>query len=86
MSWVLCFFQVFPSTFGVKASFGNLKVSDNSLDDAHPYYWICDMRDPGGSSFVQVQYIVIVVNSWLDVFFWETELWENKEEEVTTFE
>ena len=80
------FFQVFPSTFGVKASLGNLKVSDNVLDDAHPYCCIYDMHDPGGSSFVQVQYTVIVVNSWLDVFFWETELWENKEEEVTTFE
>lgn len=49
--------KVFPSTFGVKASLGNLKVSDNSLDDAHPYYWICDMRDPGGSSFVQLEFI-----------------------------
>lgn len=49
--------KVFPSTFGVKASLGNLKVSDNSLDGAHPYYWICDMRDPGGSSFVQLEFI-----------------------------
>lgn len=49
--------KIFPSTFGVKASLGNLKISDNSLDDGHPYYWICDMRDPGGSSFVQLEFI-----------------------------
>ncbi|KAH9321017.1 hypothetical protein KI387_015656, partial [Taxus chinensis] len=45
--------RLFPSSVGVKASLGNLKVSDNSLDHAHPYYWLCDMRNPGGSSFVE---------------------------------
>eukprot|EP01018_Ginkgo_biloba_P007485 Gb_23775 [translate_table: standard] len=48
--------KVFPSSFGIKASLGNLKISDNSLDDAHPYFWMCDMRNPGGSSFVELEF------------------------------
>ncbi|XP_057872719.2 uncharacterized protein LOC131078906 isoform X2 [Cryptomeria japonica] len=49
--------KVFPSSVGVMASLGNLKVSDNSLDYTHPYYWICDMRNPGGSSFVELEFV-----------------------------
>lgn len=46
--------KVFPNSFSIKASLGNLRISDDSLPDNHMYFWICDMRDPGGTSFVEV--------------------------------
>ncbi|XP_031385571.1 uncharacterized protein LOC116199374 isoform X2 [Punica granatum] len=46
--------KVFPSSFCIKASLGNLRISDDSLPSNHMYYWICDMRNPGGSSFVEL--------------------------------
>lgn len=45
---------MFPSSFSIKASLGNLKISDDSLHSNHMYFWACDMRNPGGSSFVEV--------------------------------
>ncbi|KAJ8763967.1 hypothetical protein K2173_003749 [Erythroxylum novogranatense] len=46
--------KVFPSSFSIKASLGNLKISDDSLSSSHSYFWICDMRNPGGKSFVEL--------------------------------
>ncbi|XP_071692229.1 uncharacterized protein [Rutidosis leptorrhynchoides] len=46
--------KVFPSSFSIKASLGNLKISDDSLHNSHMYFWACDMRNPGGSSFVEL--------------------------------
>ncbi|KAK1438468.1 hypothetical protein QVD17_04277 [Tagetes erecta] len=46
--------KVFPSSFSIKASLGNLKISDDSLHRSHMYLWACDMRNPGGSSFVEL--------------------------------
>lgn len=46
--------NVFPSSFSIKAALGNLRISDDSLPSSHLYYWACDMRNPGGSSFVEV--------------------------------
>ncbi|MFS8029949.1 putative vacuolar protein sorting-associated protein [Helianthus anomalus] len=46
--------KVFPSSFSIKASLGNLKMSDDSLPSSHMYFWACDMRNPGGSSFVEL--------------------------------
>ncbi|PPR99880.1 hypothetical protein GOBAR_AA20786 [Gossypium barbadense] len=46
--------KVFPSSFSIKASLGNLRISDDSLPSSHMYFWICDMRDPGGTSFVEL--------------------------------
>lgn len=46
--------KVFPNSFSITASLGNLRISDDSLPDNHMYFWICDMRDPGGTSFVEV--------------------------------
>ncbi|XP_068635813.1 uncharacterized protein [Aristolochia californica] len=48
--------KVFPSSFGINASLGNLKVSDDSLPNIHPYFWVCDMRNPRGSSFVELDF------------------------------
>ncbi|RZC54972.1 hypothetical protein C5167_013823 [Papaver somniferum] len=45
--------KVFPSSFSIKAALGNLKISDDSLPGSHSYFWMCDMRNPGGSSFVE---------------------------------
>uniref|UniRef100_A0A6N2K527 PH domain-containing protein n=1 Tax=Salix viminalis TaxID=40686 RepID=A0A6N2K527_SALVM len=46
--------KVFPSSFSIKAALGNLKISDDSLPGGHAYFWICDMRNHGGSSFVEL--------------------------------
>ncbi|GAB4857735.1 hypothetical protein Ancab_015642 [Ancistrocladus abbreviatus] len=46
--------KVFPSSFSIKASVGNLRISDDSLQGDHIYFWACDMRNPGGSSFVEL--------------------------------
>ncbi|KAL3499805.1 hypothetical protein ACH5RR_038898 [Cinchona calisaya] len=46
--------KVFPSSFSIKASLGNLRISDDSLNSKHIYFWACDMRNPGGSSFVEL--------------------------------
>ncbi|KAL8101699.1 hypothetical protein AgCh_033550 [Apium graveolens] len=48
--------KVFPSSFSIKASLGNLKISDDSLLRSHIYFWACDMRNPGGSSFVELEF------------------------------
>ncbi|KAK1261313.1 hypothetical protein QJS04_geneDACA008707 [Acorus gramineus] len=48
--------KVFPSSFGIKAALGNLKISDDSLPSSHQYFWVCDMRNPGGSSFVELDF------------------------------
>ncbi|KAJ7944655.1 pleckstrin-likey (PH) domain-containing protein [Quillaja saponaria] len=46
--------KVFPSSFSIKAALGNLRIGDDSLPSSHIYYWICDMRNPGGSSIVEL--------------------------------
>ncbi|PPD75818.1 hypothetical protein GOBAR_DD27246 [Gossypium barbadense] len=46
--------KVFPSSFSINAALGNLRISDDSLPSNHMYFWICDMRDPGGTSFVEL--------------------------------
>ncbi|XP_047340944.1 uncharacterized protein LOC124944671 [Impatiens glandulifera] len=48
--------KVFPSSFSIKASLGNLRISDDSLLNDHMYFWVCDMRNPGGSSFVELDF------------------------------
>lgn len=47
--------QLYPASWGIKAALGNLRISDDGVDDAHqPYQYICDMRDPHGTSFIEV--------------------------------
>uniref|UniRef100_A0A2P2MGT2 Uncharacterized protein LOC105636609 n=3 Tax=Rhizophora mucronata TaxID=61149 RepID=A0A2P2MGT2_RHIMU len=46
--------KVFPNSFSIKAALGNLRISDDSLPRSHAYFWICDMRNPGGKSFVEL--------------------------------
>ncbi|AQK54285.1 pleckstrin homology (PH) domain-containing protein [Zea mays] len=50
--------KVFTSSFSIKAALENLKISDDSLLSSHPYFWVCDMRNPGGRSFVEVFHAV----------------------------
>jgi vacuolar protein sorting-associated protein 13A/C len=46
---------VYPASWGKKAALGNLWISVGGVDDAHhPYQYICDMRDPQGTSFIEV--------------------------------
>lgn len=53
--------KVFPSSFSIKAALGNLRISDDSLPSNHMYFWVCDMRDPGGTSFVEVFDFTIIL-------------------------
>ncbi|KAK6935059.1 Pleckstrin homology domain [Dillenia turbinata] len=53
-NYLLTQIKVFPSSFEIKASLGNLRISNDSLHSSHIYFWACDMRDPGGSSFVEL--------------------------------
>ncbi|CAH9120085.1 unnamed protein product [Cuscuta europaea] len=48
--------EVFPSSFTIKASLGNLRISDDNLPSSHSYFWACDMRNPGGRSFVELEF------------------------------
>ncbi|CAD6212089.1 unnamed protein product [Miscanthus lutarioriparius] len=48
--------MVYTSSFSIKAALGNLKISDDSLLSSHPYFWVCDMRNPGGRSFVEIDF------------------------------
>ncbi|XP_060207492.1 uncharacterized protein LOC132635217 [Lycium barbarum] len=54
--------KVFPSSFTIKASLGNLRISDDSLPRSHLYFWACDMRNPGGSSFVELEFCSFTVD------------------------
>ncbi|KAM7266149.1 hypothetical protein ACFE04_019533 [Oxalis oulophora] len=46
--------EVFPSYYSIKAALGNLRINDDSLPSSHMYFLMCDMRNPEGSSFVEV--------------------------------
>ncbi|KAG0604101.1 hypothetical protein M758_10G145000 [Ceratodon purpureus] len=53
--------KIYPASYGVKATLGNLRISDDNAMDYHhegiPYEFICDMRDPGGSSFIELEFV-----------------------------
>ncbi|KAL2636221.1 hypothetical protein R1flu_007700 [Riccia fluitans] len=49
--------RVFPASFGINVALGNLRISDESLDNNHPYHYICNMRDPQGTSFVELEFL-----------------------------
>jgi hypothetical protein len=61
-------FKVFPSSFSIKAALGNLRMSDDSLPSNHMYFWACDMRNPGGSSFVEVHSLSQLLGFFLFIF------------------
>jgi hypothetical protein len=51
-------------SWGVKAKLGNLRISDDFIrnqqqDGVIPYPFICDMRDPAGSSFIEVFFLIL---------------------------
>ncbi|XP_010540792.1 PREDICTED: uncharacterized protein LOC104814451 [Tarenaya hassleriana] len=48
--------KVFPRSFSIEAALGNLRISDDGLPNNHMYFWICDMRDPRGTSFVELAF------------------------------
>ncbi|XP_024403056.1 uncharacterized protein [Physcomitrium patens] len=53
--------KIYPESWGVNAVLGNLRVTDDNATDHHgrdiPYQYICDMRDPGGSSFIELEFV-----------------------------
>ncbi|KAI5072395.1 hypothetical protein GOP47_0012501 [Adiantum capillus-veneris] len=49
-----CNIKVFPSSFSISASLGNLRISDGSVEPDHPYHYICDTRNPGSTSFIEL--------------------------------
>lgn len=46
--------QVFPGSFGINSTLGNLRVCDMTLGADHQWGWMCDIRDPGCDSLVKV--------------------------------
>ena len=48
--------KMFLSSFSIEAALGNLRISVDSPSSSHMYYWACDMRNPGGSFFVELSY------------------------------
>ncbi|KAH7316123.1 hypothetical protein KP509_21G079300 [Ceratopteris richardii] len=51
-----CKIKVFPLSFSIFASLGNLRISDGSVQADHPYSFICDTRSPGSSSFIELEF------------------------------
>jgi vacuolar protein sorting-associated protein 13A/C len=50
--------KLYPASWGIKAALGNLRISDDGVDDGHhPYQYICDMRDPQGTSFIELEIV-----------------------------
>jgi hypothetical protein len=44
-------------------------MSDDSLPSNHMYFWACDMRNPGGSSFVEVHSLSQLLGFFLFFLF-----------------
>ncbi|XP_024524741.1 uncharacterized protein LOC9654875 isoform X2 [Selaginella moellendorffii] len=49
--------KIFPASYAIVATLGNLRITDDSLKGGHPYYWLVDMRDPAGKSFVELEFV-----------------------------
>ncbi|KAH7429919.1 hypothetical protein KP509_09G071400 [Ceratopteris richardii] len=48
--------RVFPGTFGINITLGNLRIRDLTLDSNHHWAWICDLRDPSSGSLVKFEF------------------------------
>eukprot|EP00850_Spirogloea_muscicola_P002380 SM000009S23509 [mRNA] locus=s9:423530:451441:+ [translate_table: standard] len=47
--------KVYPATFWLQANIGNLRICDLTLGEGHPNAWLCDTRDTGSKSFVELE-------------------------------
>ncbi|MCO5593425.1 hypothetical protein L7F22_047439 [Adiantum nelumboides] len=48
--------RVFPASFGIYSTLGNLKIRDLTLAADHQWGWMCDIRDPGCDSLVKLDF------------------------------
>eukprot|EP00250_Pteridium_aquilinum_P021886 c25256_g1_i1 orf=924-13886(-) len=48
--------KVFPGSFGINSTLGNLRVCDMTLGADHQWGWMCDIRDPGCDSLVKLEF------------------------------
>jgi len=46
--------QVYPGSLTISGTLGNLRVCDMFLGADHQWGWLCDIRDPGAASLVEV--------------------------------
>jgi hypothetical protein len=46
--------QVYPGSLMISGTLGNLRVCDMFLGADHQWGWLCDIRDPGAGSLVEV--------------------------------
>jgi vacuolar protein sorting-associated protein 13A/C len=50
--------QTVYRSWGINAALGNLQISNDGVGDAHqPYQYICDMLDPHGTSFMELEIV-----------------------------
>ncbi|KAI5061209.1 hypothetical protein GOP47_0023714 [Adiantum capillus-veneris] len=48
--------RVFPGSFGIHSTLGNLKIRDMTLAADHQWGWMCDIRDSGCDSLVKLDF------------------------------
>lgn len=48
--------KVHPSSISVEGTLGNLRLCDLSLGSEHYWAWLCDIRNQGAESLIQVGY------------------------------
>ncbi|KAJ7520826.1 hypothetical protein O6H91_19G024000 [Diphasiastrum complanatum] len=48
--------KVYPGSFSISGTLGNLRVCDMLLGPNHHWGWLCDIRDPGCGSLVKLDF------------------------------
>ncbi|PTQ34792.1 hypothetical protein MARPO_0076s0036 [Marchantia polymorpha] len=48
--------RVYPGSFTISSTLGNLRVCDTLLGPDHRWGWLCDIRDPGCGSLVELEF------------------------------
>ncbi|CAM6102066.1 unnamed protein product [Calypogeia fissa] len=48
--------KVYPGSFSITSTLGNLRVCDSLLGPDHQWGWLCDIRDPGCGSLVELEF------------------------------
>lgn len=53
---ILFFFKVHPSSLSLEGKLGNFRLCDLSLGSESYWSWLCDIRNQGDESLVQVYF------------------------------
>ncbi|XP_024384462.1 uncharacterized protein [Physcomitrium patens] len=48
--------KVYPGSLNISGTLGNLRVCDMFLGADHQWGWLCDIRDPGAGSLVELEF------------------------------